>query len=162
MFRWPASSLAFLWDLESCLPTVPTSELIEIVRSRGKEYEEAAQTLMDRLGGFVAAMAQRKGPFQFDDLNEIVQQVWITAFREESKEDFATSAEFRSWLKRVAINKAIDEQRKQGRRKETGSADVLAEAEAASCHKPTDDTALALQQCMSKLDDKKPHDKKDS
>lgn len=134
-------------------------DLIRIVRNRSGDHQDAASTLLNRLGAFVVAMISRHSALQPADVDEVAQAVWQKAFDTCGKEDFESAAEFRAWLKQVAKTKAIDEFRRQQRRSRRHS--VLADQQGAQSNdQPTeiepDENISALRTCLELLQKQKP------
>ena len=124
-------------------------ELLNIVRSRNQSYQEAAEVLTERLGGFLVSVICAIARTQPDDLADLTQQVWIRAFS-AGDETFDTAAEFRAWLKSVARTRAIDLLR---RRPHTSIPD---EYDSGSKRHRENPQVVALKLCMKELETAKP------
>ena len=83
-------------------------ELHQLAISADPCGQDAVAVLVERLGGFVVSFVCSCCTLQHDDLQDVVQQVWIRIFRRDSSEEFQTAAEFRGWVKTVARSRAID------------------------------------------------------
>jgi RNA polymerase sigma factor (sigma-70 family) len=127
--------------------------LIRIVRGRGSGFEEAASELVDRLGGYVVSMVLTTGNLQNDDLDEVVQRVWLRAFKQNADEHFETAEEFRGWLKKVAISRTIDELRRNTRKRDRETSVVGDFSEGIQLEDPRSE---ALGSCMDKLTESRP------
>lgn len=131
------------------LSTLDDHQLVLLIRQRDGEWQDAAAVLSGRLSAFVAAIITSAVRVQSDDLADVMQQVWIQAFRGGS-EGFASAAEFRGWLKSVARSRAIDLVR---RRKPMEIPDEVDVAERTRTEDPRCD---ALQVCLEELSRAKP------
>lgn len=148
-----AFSLALLTPIAWIMPEISLQEehlLIRIVRSRESGHEEAASTLFDRLSGYVLAMIQTTGNLQNDDLNEVAQKVWLRVFKRDADEHFESAAEFRGWLKKVAVSRAIDELRRTAR---TRKREIAVQGDFSEVMNQEDPRADALGRCMEKLEE---------
>ncbi|MEZ6126614.1 MAG: RNA polymerase sigma factor [Planctomycetaceae bacterium] len=139
------------------MPDVSLQEehfLIRLIRAQDPGYQEAASTLIDRLGPFVMAIIRSTAALQDSDLHEVYQQVWLTAFRKNASETFRTAAEFRAWLKQVAVTRCIDEVRKHQRRRATA---LPTDGDVAEPGPRSEDPRVeALELCLRKLQEVKP------
>jgi RNA polymerase sigma-70 factor (ECF subfamily) len=86
------------------------SELVDRVRSGDRD---AARHLVERfqrrLLGVVVAMVRNP-----DDAREVVQETFVRAFR--NLDGFKGDSSFYTWLYRIAVNQAIDLQRRESKR----------------------------------------------
>jgi len=98
--------------------------------ARGRTGDRAAlQSLVERyqrrLLGLVVGMV--KNP---EDAREVVQETFIRAFR--NLDGFKGDASFYTWLYRIAVNLAIDAQRKESKRSSVEFDETLPPAEAST------------------------------
>ncbi|MCA9048702.1 MAG: RNA polymerase sigma factor [Planctomycetaceae bacterium] len=125
-------------------------ELLHQVRRREPGFQDAVAVLMERLGGMVVSFIGGCASLQPDDLDDVVQQVWIRVFRPDGSETFASAAEFRGWLKSVARSRTVDFLR---RRRHSSLPEDIDPSEPVYREDPR---LESLQLCMEELESSKP------
>lgn len=92
----------------------PEHEAILIARCQQQDHQAFGQ-LIDRYGGTVLNVIARMIGNQ-TDAQDVAQETFVAAFK--SINNFRSDSRFSTWVHRIAVNKAKDYLRTQGRRQE--------------------------------------------